>query len=174
MAEQFRITYRITPSAMVDAGRLYQSSLLARYRALMIVVIVVGMALGLAVNWTTGLPVAAVGVVLLGMTWMQFLDRWLLRSRGRGLVGGTTEFVVDEQGIHYTNPLSTGTLAWSALTQVRANERSIVFGRDRVIAAYIPTSAFASPSERGSFLAFVRARVGVPDASSHPGQSVRG
>jgi hypothetical protein len=40
------------------------------------------------------------------------------------------------------------------------NDKSITFGRDRVLAAWLPTSAFATPADRDAFVAFARAHVG--------------
>ncbi len=166
VTETYTVTYEITPTAVSDAIRLHQTTLLARYRGVMVLIAVAGIALAVAVDPTLGFTLTLFGILLLAMTWMSFIDRWLNRNRGRGVIGGTCKIELDDQGIHYEHPLGSGVVAWSALTHIRANDKSIVFGRDRVMAAYIPTSAFASPAERDSFLAFARARVCAPAATA--------
>ena len=166
MAETYTVRYEITPAAMTAAIRLHQAMFLARYRIVMVAIAIAGVVVAFAVDSSLGLTIAIVGVLLLAMTWMQFADRWLFGNRARGVVGGTCEYLVDDRGIHYQNPLGSGTLAWSALTKVSANDETIVLGRDRVMAAYIPTTAFASHAERESFLTFARAHVGARAATA--------
>lgn len=160
MAERYLLKYQLTPSAYQDAIRLHQATALARLRVMMILGVVIGLVLVFTVDRTVGLVVTLVNILLLASTWIQFVDRWLIARTARGVFGATCEFVVDDRGIHYEHPLGNGHLPWSALTLVRANDKSIVFRRDRVMAAYIPTIAFASQAERESFLVFARSRVG--------------
>lgn len=166
MTETFTLRFAITPTAMTDAARLHQATFMLRYRIVAAVVMVVGVVVALAVDESVGLWLATFGFLLLATTWLQVLDRLLYRNRGRGVMGAIVEYVVDDGGILTTGPLGTRTLDWSALTDVRANSRTVIFGRDRVLAGYVPTSAFASAAERDAFVAFARARVGrlAPDA----------
>jgi hypothetical protein len=160
VTESYTVKYEITPAAILDAVRLHQASFLARARALLAAIAVVGAVIALVGDPRIGLSVAIFGILMLGLTWVQVLDRWLVANRGRGVIGGTCEYVVDDRGLHYQHPLGSGDLPWSALTQIRADDKSIVFGRDRVLAAYIPMIAFSSPAERDAVLAFARERVG--------------
>lgn len=162
MTETYSVTYEIAPTTMTEAIRLHQAMFLARYRLGMVAIAITGVVVALFVDVSLGLTMAIFGLVLLAMTWMQFADRWLIGNRARGVVGGTCAYVVDDRGIHHQDPLGSGTLAWSALTKVSANDRTIVFSRERVMAAYLPTTAFASPAERESLLTFARARVRAP------------
>jgi hypothetical protein len=162
MTETYALRYEITASGMTDASRLQQSKFMEGYRIVMAIVIALGVVIAVGVDFSFGLNIVLLGALLLAMTWMEFLDRWLYRNRGRGIVGGTAEWTVDGEGIRYKGPLGSGILAWPALTHVRSNDKSIIFGRDRVLAAYIPTTAFASRAERDSFLEFARAHVGKP------------
>jgi hypothetical protein len=157
--ESYTVKYEITPAALLDAVRLHQTTFLARARAALAVIVLAGLAITVVGDPKLGLSVAIFGLLMLGLTWVQFLDRWLIGNRGRGMIGETSEYVIDDGGIHYTHTLGSGDLPWSALTTIRANERSIVFGRDRVLAAYIPTSSFSSSAERDAFIAFARAHV---------------
>lgn len=156
MSESYTVRYEITPAAMTEAVRLNQATFLARYRIVMVALAIAGVVIAFTVNSPLGLTIAILGVLLLAMTWMGFLDRWLYGNRGEGVVGGTCEFLIDDRGIHYQNPVGSGTLAWSALSSVRANDKTVVFGRDRVMVAYMPTTAFTSSVERDAVLAFSR------------------
>jgi hypothetical protein len=160
------VEYVITPAAVTDAIRLHQRRLLGRYRMAMLGVSIVGIAIAVASDVSFGISVAVFGFVLLAMTWMGFVDRWLAQARARRLIGGTCRYVLDEVGIHYEHPLGSGTLAWSAITTMSANDKSIVFARDRVMAAYIPTNAFASTADRDALLAFARQRLAAGTAQA--------
>lgn len=159
MTETYAVQWEITPGVISDAARLHQATFLARYRALMAGLAIVGLVLSVTVDWALGFTLALTAIILLAMTWAEFLDHWLYRIRGRGVLGGTSRVELGDDGIHYVHPLGSGVMAWSPLTDVRANGQSIVFSRDRVMAAYVPTSAFASPAERDAFLAFARSHV---------------
>jgi hypothetical protein len=159
VTESYNLRYVITPSALQDAAQLYSSALVGRIRGVLALMAVVGVLIALAGDLQIGLSVGIFGMLMLGLTWIRFMDRWLYANRGRGVMGETCEYVVDDRGIHYQHPLGSGDLPWSALTDVQSNEKSILFKRDRVLAAYVPTIAFSSQAEREAFLEFARAHV---------------
>ncbi|MEI8334898.1 MAG: YcxB family protein [Chloroflexota bacterium] len=160
MSETYTVTYEITAAAMADAARLLQAAFAARYRVAMVVVAVTGVVVAVAVSPLVGVPITVVGIVLL-LTWEQITDRWLYRRAARGIIGSTCVCVADDEGLHVQDPLGSSVIAWPALTQVRSNDKTVVFVRDRVLTAYVPTAAFTSLAERDSFLTFARARVGT-------------
>ena len=123
------------------------------------------MFVAIAVNVTLGLFLVFSAILFLISTLVPFLDRMLLRNRGRGVMGEKCTYLIDDLGVHYQHPLGSGDMPWSAVTDVRVNDKSITFGRDRVLAAYIPTGAFGTQSERDAFVAFARAHVGGPEGS---------
>jgi len=162
----FRVTYEITPTAMTDASRLYLAPFLARYRIVMGLVSLAGLVVAVIFDAALGLTMAIFGLLMLAMTRMEFLDRWLVANRGRGMVGGTNDYVLDDVGIHHTSATGSGLFDWSGFTTIRSNDRSITLGRDRILVAYIPTSAFASLTERDAVLAFARKH--VPGSTEGP------
>ena len=166
MTETYAVRFEITPATLTEATRLLQATFLSRFRLLMAVFVVVGGVIALSGDPSLGVTIAGFAVLMLATTWMQFLDRWLFKTRARGFVGGIAEYVVDDVGAHYKNPLSSGTIPWSSLTKVMSNEKMIVFARDRVAVAYFPTTAFASAAERDAFLTFARAH--VPTSAPKP------
>ena len=154
------VTYEITPSALHDAMRLHMARFTARFRVVMLIVVLVGILVALFINRTLGFFLVFSGVLFLISTLVPVLDRLILRNRGRGVMGETCTYVIDDLGVHYRHPLGSGDMPWSAITDVRMNDKSITFGRDRVLAAWLPTSAFATPADRDAFVAFARAHVG--------------
>jgi hypothetical protein len=162
--ERYTVTFRVTPELMLRALRLHQAVFFQRLRAVLSVVAILGVAIAVGVNVQVGVTIAVIAGLILATTWVQFFDRWLLSKSGRGYVGEMLTYDADDRGLHYDGPLGSGTLAWSALTAVRADDQTIAFGRDRVLAAYIPVSAFASAAEHDAFLAFASAHIGKPTA----------
>jgi hypothetical protein len=160
MSDRFVIEYTITPDAMLDASRLYRATYLRIVLAIAAVLALVGVALTIAGAFGIGVWLAIFGVLTLLLARLPFVDRWILRMSARGLIGERMTYNVDEDGIHYDGPTSTGLMPWSSFTSVRADDKSIAFARDRVVPAYVPSSAFASPAERTAFLAFARSHIG--------------
>ncbi len=156
---EYRVAYTLTPDALADASRLHQASFFARYRIAMGVIAGIGVIAAMAGYRSLGIGMVVFGLILLGLTWTRFIDRILLSRQGRSVFGGSAAFVADDQGLHYEHPLGSGVIPWSGLTHVRSDDRAIVFARDRVLAAYIPATAFATPKERDSFVRFARGRV---------------
>ena len=166
VGDRFVIEYTITPDSMLDASRLYRATFLRIVTGIVAVLAIVGVVL-----IVTGQPVIGVWLVIFGGLGLvsvrfPFLDRWILRRNLRGLIGEKMTYEVDEVGIHYVAPTSTGLMPWSSFTSVRADDKSIAFARDRVVPAYVPTSAFASLQERAAFLAFAQAHVGSAERPS--------
>jgi YcxB-like protein len=144
---------------MLDASRLHLADFWRRFRAAMAVLALVGLAIAISVDLTIGLWMLFFGLLSLALTWIHTLDAWILRRSGRGYIGEMTEYLADEQGIHYSGPIGSGLVPWSRITSLRVNAKSIAFGRDRVLAAWVPTNAFDSPAERDAFVAYARAHV---------------
>jgi hypothetical protein len=156
---RFEVSYTITPDAMLDASRLYRATFLRIVTSIVAVLTILGIALVIIGEPGVGVWMVIFGVVGLFSVRFPFLDRWMIQRSARGLIGETMTYDVDDTGIHYRGPTSSGLMPWSSFTSVRADEKSIAFARDRVVPAYVPASAFASPEERGTFLAFARAHI---------------
>jgi hypothetical protein len=75
------------------------------------------------------------------------------------VIGTPVRFVVDADGIEATTPGASGRLGWSALTDVRADERAVVFLSGRLLASWAPAEALGAPERREAIIAFARARI---------------
>jgi hypothetical protein len=64
-----------------------------------------------------------------------------------------------ESGVEFDSRLSTGEIPWSAITEIRRDDRSIVFVYHGQFRGYIPSDAFASAADRERALSFASARI---------------
>jgi ABC-type multidrug transport system fused ATPase/permease subunit len=128
-------------------------------------VIVVGIALAMA-GYTIGSLIAIIGVLFLLFSQVEPIQRWLVMRRYGSLLGRPVTVEIDENGLRFTNDLLASQVPWSTLTAVRANERTVVFLRERAMLGYIPASAFSSDEERLEFVRYARDHVaGEPRVS---------
>ena len=154
----FLIQYTITAGGSVDAMRLTQAHLLRMHAigdSFVIVAGLIGVATGYA--WALALTVAGVLLLIEGRT--SLLQRWIVARRGRSVIGQIGEMTVGHDGVAFRMPHAQGLIVWSALTGVLANGRSVAFVRDRMLSAYIPSTAFASRTEEDELVAYSRSRI---------------
>jgi hypothetical protein len=159
------VRFTITPTAALDAARLFSARFFSRYVAVLIVVLFVGLAIAAFGNPQVGVWLSLVSLFLLATTRLPPLERWMIGLQMRSLIGGESELVIGEEGLHYRNPIASGDIGWSALTEVRENEKTVVFMRDRLLASYAPSSAFLSPAQRAEAVAFARAKIAAARSS---------
>jgi hypothetical protein len=148
-----------TVQASLDAravsydARLNRLDLIAGALALLI-------GLGLAASgYLFGLVIAIGAVLFFISRRLQPIQRWLIARDGRSLLGKRTEVTVGTDGFQFSNEVATSYVPWSSLTAVRSNTRTVLFLIDRVIAGYIPASAFSSPDEQAEVVRFVEDRI---------------
>ena len=159
------VRFTITPTAAIDAARLFSARFLSRYVAVLIVVLVVGLAIAAFGNPRVGVSLSLVSLFLLATARLPPLERWMIGLQMRSLIGGESELVIGEDGLQYRNPMASGDIGWSALTEIRENEKTVVFMRDRLLASYTPSSAFASPAQRAEAVAFARTKIAAAKSS---------
>ena len=155
----YRVDYPITADAAIDAARLAIAPLRRRMTFLSLAALVIGAVLVLAGDWTFGPAIVIFGLLTLALTVIRGPERWLINRRGRSVIGGTSELVFDDAGVAFASPQATGRIAWSALTEVRENERTVILLRDRILAGYAPAAAFGPPGRRAEIVAYLRARI---------------
>ena len=127
--------------------------------------LVVGLALLLA-GQLIGLPIAGVSGAMLAASQVQPVQRWMIARQARSLLGKRSEVTVSPAGLHFVGELATMDIPWSSLTEVRSNTRTVIFVRDRVLAGYIPASAFQAPAEQAELVRFAEGRIaGEPQVS---------
>jgi len=164
MADVDRRVFRFetTAAASADANALTYDGL--RRFDLVIDAIALGLALVLVLGGypLPGVVVAVVAVLSLLGSRFHPLHRALTRIRFGGLLGQTTEVVVDDKGVRFENPLGSSFIPWATVTTVKSNARTVALFRGRALVGYIPAVAFASAAEQASIVAFARERMGTP------------
>ena len=87
------------------------------------------------------------------------IQRALIAIRHRSLLGQTTDVTMDDEGFRLQNALGSSYVPWSTVTDVRTNDQTVAFFRDRALVGYVPAIAFASPDEQARVVDFARSRV---------------
>ena len=100
----------------------------------------------------------------------RYFDRWRARRHLRSLLGTRATFEMDDSGVLVETVTISGHIPWSAVTELRANDRILVLMRDRVPVAWIPASAFSSAAELDQVVAFMPSKIETADTSP-PGSS---
>ncbi len=165
----YRVVYPITADAAIDAARLVIAPLRRRMTLVSLAALAGGIALTVAGDGRFGPGILLFGILTLGLAVLRGPERMLVNRRGGDLLRGSAELVLDESGVDVVSPPATGRVAWSALTEVREDARSVVLLRDRMLVGYAPVAAFGSPERRVEIVAYARARIeaaaeGVPPA----------
>jgi type IV secretory pathway TrbD component len=155
----FRISYTVSVDGLVDAARLAHSGTRNKILLLAAAAAVVGLVFLVLSPTGSGLLLVFFGVVMTLLIVLRAPERRFVARRAGPVVGTPVRLVVDVDGIEATTPAASGRLAWSGLTDVRADDRSLVFLGGRVLASWAPADAFGSPERREEIVAFARARI---------------
>jgi hypothetical protein len=156
------LRFQTTAKASADARALGHMRLVQLDHVIDVVALVLAgvfLATGNPLGVPLGVLLAVIAVASLLSSRFHPLQRALLAFRFRGVLGHTTEVVVDDDGLHYGNPLGSSFVPWSSMTTVRANSRTVGFLRRNVLVGYIPSVAFDSPESQASLVAFARSRI---------------
>lgn len=157
----WRVAHEITVDSAIDATRMVTGELRRLMSFVAAGAVIAGIVLLLLGVRTFGPMVTMFGILTYALWNLRAPERWLLRRRWRSLLGGTQVLEIGEAGILVTNPRASSHVPWSALTEVRAGDRAVVFLRDQAMIAYAPMEAFGTPERRAEILAFARARAGA-------------
>jgi hypothetical protein len=160
-AEQppFHVRYTVTVDGLVDAARLAQSGTRNRILLLAAAAAVIGLVFLVLAPTGSGLLLVLFGIVMTLLLIVRAPERWFVSRRAGAVIGTPVRFVVDADGIEATTPGASGRLGWSALTDVRADERAVVFLSGRLLASWAPADALGAPERREAIIAFARARI---------------
>lgn len=155
----YRIAYQITPAAAIAASRLLDRRARRLVRGGSLLVTAAGALLVGLGEVSPGLILVLFGIVPLLLTWSTMVERQVIRRRGRTVFGQPGELLVTGEGIEFRQPGATGRFAWSAVTGVRHNRRSVIFVRGQRFLAFAPADAFGSPERCAEVIAFAHERI---------------
>ena len=157
-APRYVIRFKQSFDSALEAGRFFQARL---YRAFYIAFgagLVVGGVI-FSINPTVGILILVFCGLMLIMTRLDLLDRFVGRRRFRSVLDQPIQLSLGEQGIFWEGPQATSNIPWTSLTEVRSNERTVLFVRDRILIAYAPSASFANAEEQAEVVAFSRERI---------------
>jgi hypothetical protein len=157
-APRYVIRFKQSFDSALEAGRFFQ----ARVYRLVYIGFGAGLALGgvmFLFNPTAGIFIVAFSGLFLIVTRLDLLDRLIGRRRARSVLDQPIQLSLGEQGILWEGPLATSNIPWTSLTEVRSNERTVLFVRDRLLVAYAPAASFATAEEQAEVVAFSRERI---------------
>jgi hypothetical protein len=87
------------------------------------------------------------------------VQKLVIARQARSLLGRRTQVTVDDEAVRFAGELGSTEVPWSSLTDVRSDDRTVIFVRDRLLAGYLPATAFASPEEQATFVRAAAGRV---------------
>jgi hypothetical protein len=168
------ISYAYSFDDALEAGRFFQARLYQWY----VVALGLGFLAGaiLMINGLAfGLTILLFCAALLLMARFAMMDRLFGRRRIKSLIGRGTELALSDDGIAWNGPISSGQLPWASVTEVRANDKTVLWIGDRLLLAYAPARSFATSEERDEAIAYSRhqvaeTRVGDPPPSPAEGE----
>jgi hypothetical protein len=143
-APPYVISYAYSFDDALEAGRFFQARLYQWY----VVALGLGVFAGaiLMVNGVSfGLTILLFCAALLLMARFAVMDRLFGRRRIKSLIGRKVELVLSDDGIAWTGPISTGQMPWASVTEVRANDKTVLWIGDRLLLAHAPARSFATP-----------------------------
>jgi hypothetical protein len=158
---EYRFSFTVTADDVVDYLRVVQRTL-----NLIGVGLGVGMVvLGIWIMVIYGSVVDGAVPVLLGLATgvaaqTRYFDAWRVRRNARSILGTGALLEFDGSGLSSKTATGAGTVPWSTITRVRSSDRILVFARDRLTVAWLPTRVFTSAEQRDSFSSFVAAHLG--------------
>ena len=94
--------------------------------------------------------IAIVAAALLTASQLQVVQRWMINRNAGSLMGQRTDVTFDATGIRMVGELGSSDVPWSVLTAVRADDRTVIFVREKVLAAYLPATSLAGPERATS------------------------
>lgn len=157
-ATRYHLEFVTTAQMSVDAQSAVGSPTMSTFHLIGdTAVIIVGLVLALA-GYVLGYLAVIVGVLFLFVSQVAPFQRWLVtRYRGE-MLGQPVTVDVDDVELRYTSPLTSATVPWTTITDVRASDRSVAFLRGRSPVGYLPAEAFVSDADRLAFVEYARQR----------------
>jgi hypothetical protein len=165
-APRYVIRYTQSFDTAIDAGKFVQARFLHAYYLVFGIGLVVG-AFVLFVDLFFGIFILMFSALMLITTRLAVLDRLIGQRRARSVLDQPIELDIGDDGIVWHGPQGTSHFPWSSLTEVRSNEGTVIFVRDRLLIAYAPAASFSGAAEQAEVVAYSRDRIAA--AKADPG-----
>jgi Bacterial PH domain len=161
---RYVIRYTQSFDTAIEAGKFLHARALRAYYLVFGAGLVIGALVSL-IDLFNGLFILVFSALMLITTRFALLDRLFGRRRARSVLGQPIQLDIGDDGIRSQAPQGTTHIPWSSLTEVRSNERTVIFVRDRLLLAYAPAVSFASVAEQAEVVVFSRDQIAAAMAS---------
>ena len=152
-APPFRVSFTVTVDDIVAYLRFLQRKLNLIGTALGLLVMSIGGVVALITEDAfTGVWTFSVGLLFVVLANSERLDRWRVRRSARSLIGSSSSFVFDDNGIKVDTVAGRGRIPWTDVTEMIQTDRVVVVKRDRVPVVWIPKRAFASETDQSEIV----------------------
>lgn len=153
------IHYTMTLDDLVDGNRLVQRAFRRFVTAVGVVVGLAGVALVLISPGWLGFAMIGYGLLDLALIWARPLERFLMRRRVARLVDNECAVAVTASGLSFVNGGVHGEVAWSALTGIREDARTLAVVSGGVARLGMPKRAFGSEADLAAFRNEITSRI---------------
>jgi YcxB-like protein len=160
------VQYTMTADDLVDGQRLAQRPF-RRFEAAVGAVLGIS-GLGLILSGSPGL---GGGLILLGSVDLAILaagrplERFWMRRRASPLIGSECEVSLTDDGVLFRHGGTNGHIAWSDLTRIAEDPRTLAFASGGVLRLGIPKRAFRSDADLDAFRREAIGRMAAAQAS---------
>lgn len=151
------LRYTMTLDDLVDGARLVQRSFRRGATILGVVVAIAGVVV--VSDSSLGLAMIGYGVLDLALIWARPVERFLLRQRVARLIGNKCEIALTDDALRFRQGGVNGEIAWSALTGIREDARTLALVSGGVARMGIPKRAFGSEAHLAAFRRQVAAKI---------------
>ncbi|HEV8404143.1 MAG TPA: YcxB family protein [Candidatus Limnocylindrales bacterium] len=153
------IHYTMTLDDLVDGNRLVQRTFRRFVTAVGLIVGVLGVMLLVTSPGWLGVAMIGYGLLDLVLVWTRPIERLLMGRRVARLVGNECEVAVAADGLSFADGGVRGEIAWSALTGLREDGRTLAVVSGGVARLGIPKRAFGSEADLAAFRTEVTSRI---------------
>ncbi len=160
------IRYTMELDDLVDGSRLLQRSFRRFVTAIGVFVWMVGVVLVLTSPGWLGFALIGYGLLDLALIWLRPFERFFMRRRVARLVGSRCEVALTEGGLYFMQGGVTGQIAWSALTGIREDAKTLAVVSGGVARLGMPKRAFGSEASLAAFRDEIRARIETAEGAT--------
>ena len=155
----FELDFVIKSDQLVDFLKLRQRTLNRVGGFIAIALIVVGVYFVVSGDRLLGAFEILVGGAMLVTSQTRIFESWRVKRAGKAVIGTRAKLQVDEAGIHVENAGQSGSAEWSAITELKISDSTIIPMRGRLPLGWMPTEAFASPEARSLAISFMHEQI---------------
>jgi hypothetical protein len=161
------VRYTMTVDDLVDGQRLLQRQFRQFGAALGAGIGIIGIALALTGNTTTGAPMIVLGLLDVALLLAgRPVERLGMRRRAAPLIGKDCEVRLTDSEVVFKNGATRGEIGWSDLTGIREDGHTVGLASGGALRLGIPKRAFDSEIDLAAFRREALARITAAQAGA--------